>query len=210
MYADHERLTFSGVFGSAAAPEEIWECNLNVVPDVGGGIAAMVTDAGLAHAAFVSQLLPFLADDVVLTNTRAAQIGSDGRVKKNTDGAYIQADHPGNDPGSVTGDFHPLQTALVISLVTSRAGSSGRGRFYLPLVKQALDSAHILSVGAATDWADAAALFLAEIRDNVNTPLVASTKGYNTNVTGVRVGRVPDTQRRRRGDLAEGYISTTF
>jgi hypothetical protein len=40
------------------------------------------------------------------------------------------------------------------------------------------------------------------------TPVVASTKGYNSIVTGVRVGRVLDTIRSRRASLPENYGAT--
>jgi len=41
------------------------------------------------------------------------------------------------------------------------------------------------------------------------TVVVASTKGYNTPVTGVRVGRVMDTIRSRRRQLSESYGPTS-
>jgi hypothetical protein len=39
---------------------------------------------------------------------------------------------------------------------------------------------------------------------------VVSSKGYTTDVTAVRLGRVPDTMRSRRGDLVEAYAVQTL
>jgi hypothetical protein len=45
---------------------------------------------------------------------------------------------------------------------------------------------------------------------DVNDPkvIVASSKGYNTTVTGIRVGQAFDTIRTRREDLMETYGAT--
>ncbi len=54
-------------------------------------------------------------------------------VNKNADDAYKQGDSVADAAGGTSGSVvMPLQTALVVSLTTNRAGPTGKDRFYLP------------------------------------------------------------------------------
>lgn len=107
----------------------------------------------------------------------------------------------------------PNQVALVIGLTTGfTRGVAHRGRFYSPLPALPLDTDGRL-LPAVRDMVKGSA---ATLRTNVNA---ASTTGFvmavmsrkagapgHRAVTGVEVGRVLDTQRRRRRNLAEAYV----
>jgi hypothetical protein len=55
------------------------------------------------------------------------------------------------------------------------------------------------------DGAKAMLLAMQLAGDGLDKVMVASSAGYNTQVTGITVGKVVDTQRRRRRSLEENY-----
>jgi hypothetical protein len=148
-----------------------------------------------------------LRSAAVLTHVKVAAIGADGKYLSDP---YIK-DY--NVPGAESGGGStPPQVSLAISLVTARRGPSGKGRFYLPLPAWGVDSNSFLIQEQNANDSRGSAVTL--INDLNNQPgidvlglgvVVASTKGYNTPVTGVRVGRVLDTVRTRRNKLQEQY-----
>jgi hypothetical protein len=136
------------------------------------------------------------------------------RVSRTNAGAYDQADFAGEAAGTLVGGVkYPLQTAMVASLLTGRAGATGKGRIYLPAPSTALDSTFRYPEQTATDVATGVKGMVQAMNVALNTAVigaavqVASSKGYLSKVTSVRAGRVPDTQRSRRGDLLEGYVA---
>lgn len=208
----HTRITWSGVFGSVAEPLETWQFGVNVGPVAFASADAREDAAQACHVAWVDHLAPRVRAQVSLTNVRVAQVLETGLVSKNGDGQYNQADDPRTAPGSGGVIALPFQVALCISLVTARSGPEGKGRFYLPGPNVQLETDGRISAAAATSHATSAAAFLGAVDLAIagsggasGNPVVASSKGFLSPVTGVRVGRVLDTQRRRRGDLAEGY-----
>ena len=119
--------------------------------------------------------------------------------------------------GQYSGPIPPNQVALVVSLVTGlERGYAHRGRFYSPLPAAAVQDDGLISVGIATEVANAAAAFLTAVNDtpgldNTSSPnvCVMSSRGTGAThvVTGVEVGRVLDTQRRRRADIPESWVA---
>lgn len=115
-----------------------------------------------------------------------------------------------------SGDPLPSQIACAVSLDTGvRAGvkgRSGRGRMYLgPLAKNAIAATSLFQAGFNQQIADA---FKATMLDGMAaTPnpfkLVVLSPASNARylVTDVRVGMVPDTQRRRRKSFPEVYVT---
>ena len=109
---------------------------------------------------------------------------------------------------------HPPQDALVVSLMTDRRGATGRGRVFLPRTTHPLQDDYLLSVANVQDVATTFGAYLRDLgaittgeTGSFMTPVVASTKGYNSAVTAVRVGRAVDTMRSRRRSLNEGYTA---
>jgi hypothetical protein len=152
-----------------------------------------------------------IAPGAVLEEVKVAQIGSDGLQVGDTIIIDL-VDTPGGSPDTA---FYPTilpQSALVISLDTDRRGPTGKGRFYLPMPVVGIDAATLL---LPTTTAELARNWAKTLIDNINNVpgidafnlqvVVASSKGYNTRVTGVRCGRVVDTMRSRRAQLNESY-----
>jgi hypothetical protein len=112
----------------------------------------------------------------------------------------------------------PYQLAVVITFTTTAARGRGhQGRLYVPAGLVATDTGTIeiqntFAVGAATAFAtfleainDAPGLddenLRAAVHSNVGTP------GPVHDITGVKVGKFFDTQRRRRAQLRENYTA---
>jgi len=114
----------------------------------------------------------------------------------------------------------PLQNTVVVTLHTAAAGPTGKGRFYIPTpVVGTLGQDGRMSTGARDAITTAAVGFIqavntaANLMDANSKVVVASggsiTKGIPAalrTVTGVSVGRVVDTQRRRRADQLEERV----
>lgn len=152
-----------------------------------------------------------LSATAILEEVKFASIGPDGKY---TSDPYLVdvADAPG---GVAANAFVLPQTALAVSLNTARRGPTGKGRFYLPMVSRSVDPVTcLLSVADATTTATGTATLISNLNNQPGVDqfpgfqvVVASTKGYNTPVTSVRVGRVLDTIRSRRRQLDEQYAA---
>lgn len=146
----------------------------------------------------------------VLEEVKFARIGADGKYLE--DPVIVNVvDAPG---GSGSLSVVPPQTALAISLTTDRRGATGRGRFFLPMPHLTLDPQTMLASEAQVLGIRGQAVNL--INNLENAPgidvlnlrvVVASSKGYNTPVSGVRVGRAIDTIRSRRRGLLESHTT---
>lgn len=208
----HTRCTFEGIVGTVAAPLERWSFSVNFPYDVAWEESNETVDdliAAGARDAYDGTISALACQDVFLTQVKVSNVGADGKVKKRADGSYQQGEWEGSVQGVQGAQPMPLQTALCVSLTTMRSGATGKGRFFLPwpgYVIQAADKR--LTAAAAQALAENARDFLNALAAVfVDPPQVVSSKGYMSEVVGVRVGRVPDTMRSRREDLPEGYVA---
>lgn len=208
----HTRVTFEGVVGTVGAPLEYWAFGVNFPEDAIPPDATDVVADGVAlslKGAYTTHWKPIMGSDVILTKVKVSRIQADGTVEKRGDGSYIQGEWTGSDAGTQAKAPMPLQVAVCVGLSTTRSGATGKGRFFIPWPSGSLDDTtkRISSTGA-TNWATAAKNFLNALATVLTfPPQVVSSKGYMSEVTGVRVGRVPDTLRSRRADLPEEYVS---
>lgn len=108
---------------------------------------------------------------------------------------------------------HPPQISTVVSLLTGIAGRSFRGRAYWPNLSTSIASSLMMSPSNAQNIANAFAEILGLITDAGN-PLpgfylgvYSATQDVVTLVTSLAVGTAFDTQRRRRDDLVEQYLT---
>lgn len=207
----HTRVTFSGVVGTAAAPVERWSINLNfpaaALPEASTDAAADTIANNVSG--WWAQLQDVLPTDVILTEVRVAAIGADGLTLVRGDGTYVQGIASVSLAGAMAKQPMPLQTALCVSLNTTRTGPTGKGRFFLPWPALSLDSTtKILPEAQVTDFIDDVVSFLNGVQNVLGQQLqVVSSKGYMSEVTSIRIGRAPDTMRSRREDVPEGYIT---
>lgn len=107
----------------------------------------------------------------------------------------------------------PPQCAIVVSHLTLGAGSRNRGRAYLPAVAASgLTTAGRITSTVRGELLTAYAGWLTSLDAAGSQPIVLSEVGGGavSFITSVRIGDVIDTQRRRRGSLAESYASATI
>jgi hypothetical protein len=211
MRPAHDLITWSGIIGGAASPET-WAFGVRCEPTVAADPATLKAAATSAFGAFAQAggLLEMLGTNVFLTKVVVAKVATTGLWMPNDDGSFQKGEDTMNVNGTNGQNALPAQSALVVSLVTARAGASGKGRFFLPLGRRVLDEQGRLDTAAADDFANRSATFLDGIRDTIAFPVVASSKGFLSRVTAVRVGRVVDTQRSRRRSLVEAYSTVAL
>lgn len=198
--------------GSLADGLEIWSCGLTMDFVGGEGYEMdLFTDWQEDFDLFVTAVENFISEPdarvptgVQLTWVKAALVG--------TDGAYLMepVEAPASASGGDAGGYLP-QGALVYTLVSSRWKDPGRyNRFYLPTSTPTSTTGWRLTEAQADDAAGACHAFL-DALDGLGSVaslvVVASPvgAGHNNSVEEIRVGRLIDTQRRRRNAIAEDY-----
>lgn len=215
----HIRMIWEGVFGSPSLPEETWQFGLSAPP-------LALDDADTTpYAEHQAEMLTFwnnvrqlLVTSVVLTNTRVALVGPDGRYTRTQSGRYAMSDTARNSPGaSANTGRYPSQVALAVSLQSDLPGPTGRGRFYLPGPNQLVDpfrmttavrDTTLTALRTALDGLDGA---LKVITPGTGLGLVIASGGSAVQgvapglrqVTSVGLGRRLDIQRRRGDDMDE-------
>lgn len=190
---------------------EEWSCGVRLTPT--GGAAPQVTQNNVDTAA---QHVSSYHGDARLNLASAAKLSYVKLNNVSTAGLQGQGNTLMNarpdEPGAALGSYiPPNQIALVISLTTGFSrGPAHRGRFYLPLPAY--------NVGADGTFNEANAVVASEATDEFISDLngiaaamevsvmsrKAGSPGHRR-VTGNEVGRVLDTQRRRRRSLLEDY-----
>lgn len=209
-YDLHLRLTCSGVFqGLTGGAWERWSFRFNLSDNrqsTANFTAAALDDHAADLAAFFALPAARVGQYVRMTEVKLARIGIDGKYVADP---LIKAV---DVRGSAAGAANFPQVALAVSLDTARRGPTGRGRFYLPGPFITLDVTNGLIPLATVNEIHGA---VQGLLNNINNAsgidtlrskvTIASSKGYNSDVTSVRVGRVADTIRSRRNELFETY-----
>lgn len=152
------------------------------------------------------------------TGVKCARLAKDGRY----DGTAVAESFPAAAVlGGSAGNPMPAQIALVATLVAgSGKGLAGKGRMYLPGIKQTVQTDGHLYQPFCETLATNLAAFFNTINGSFDAPgeVINVSRGHkaqlglgarNVPVNGVRVGNVYDTQRRRRNALAETYSVAT-
>jgi hypothetical protein len=211
----HDKVVFSGTFGPAQAPVEIWSWSLSFgyIPQLRGTTAEIATVAREAYALHVA---PYMPTTTILTRARVARLAAGGKVTTLGDGAYDQGDDLEPVPGLIGASARPLQVATVVSFDTARSGPTGKGRCFLPGIGIGLQEDFRWSANDVGQVCGSmrALITALEQNDSGDAPRVsglgqhgvASSKGVFSPTTLVRVGRVPDTMRSRREGLLESYV----
>jgi hypothetical protein len=215
--SDYNKVTISGTLPGG----EEWSINPNFVgPSGTGGAVTLFSElqqwsdaiAAVGDLGPVPEPIGELISSGASVNTiRVAAYQANGDI---ITVAETQLGTPGKGTTNVT---KPLQTALVVSLLTGRPGRSYNGRLYLPALGAILDTA-TARVPAFTVQAylDGAKTMLQSIQtaqpDGAGMQLcvVSHKLEFQTPVTALRIGDVLDTQRRRRESLVENYTSESY
>jgi hypothetical protein len=149
-----------------------------------------------------------------LVGVKFAAVGADGH--------YLTDPRTVTDGTDVGDDSDVLpQASVVVSLRSgSVLGEANYGRMYLPHTTMALGSATPYTTsGIQSAFAAAAVTFITNVAADLNgvitpavTPMIMSSKGSGVSKvpSEVLIGRVIDTQRRRRNKLTESYATGTL
>lgn len=205
VYAPHVRLTAGGFLGTAIPAPEEWSCTLNIDSETFNLGQTAVDNIYDLWATFLTG--GYTTKAASLEYVKSSWVDATGHVV----GAVLR--HDESTRPTTTSPQHPYQVSIVASLRTGERGASKRGRIYLPSPAIAVDEDDGLISDVDRDFYQAN---VATLLNGINSeaagagPLVvASSKGYNTVITGVNVGRALDTQRRRRRSLNENFDPVT-
>jgi hypothetical protein len=177
-----------------------------LISGVGSAIQALHTATGTKIPAAVK-----------LSFIKFARVGVDGHYVPQVPGgqANPQITTLADIAGSVsTPTGPPNQQSIAVTLTTGYStGVAKKGRFYLPCpIYYPSSTDGLISASEANAVQDAAALWLTTMNasdPNFRVAVFSRKDGAATHrlVTGVWVGRVIDTQRRRRRSLPETYVT---
>lgn len=194
---------------------EQWSCGLRLRKKTAGAAVAadaagLLVGAAAAVVAYHQSANINISANAKLSSVKLNTIGTDGHYMDSSTNEAIYSDLPG--AGSAT-PVYPNQVALAVSLLTGFSrGPAHRGRFYLPIPSLGLDINGTIAAANADAVSDATDTFISSL-NSLGSPAdyevaVFSRKlgaAGNRKVTGNEVGRVFDTQRRRRRSLVENY-----
>jgi hypothetical protein len=198
-------------WGGKLPGAEQWSCGLRMY----GPAATAVADAGTLMDDVVPVVQSFhtrqatgIHANAKLSFVKLNAIGTNGNYIEQSTNETVLADIAG---GGGPAFAKPNQVCQVVSLLTGFSrGPAHRGRFYLPLPIWEVDDTGRISTGEAANCSDSADTFVTALNaTNANWKVgVFSRKlgaaGHRA-VIGTQVGRVLDTQRRRRRSLVEDY-----
>lgn len=213
-YVNHIYVAIGGRLGT----NEEWQTGFRLVSDDYANAQEQIDRA----AEYTSDIQPAVLDwwDAVAPALSGAAhfdflkvnaIGPDGRYLSPTTNATFW---PPDEPNHVgMGAPFPFQVSLVMSLETAFVrGRAARGRMYLPIANSSIDpGTGQITTSAPETLATATAALFTDIDDNPGLDLantrvaIVSSLGPFNDVTAVKAGKVPDTQRRRRASLVENY-----
>jgi hypothetical protein len=208
----HFRIVFRGVF---TGTPEIWSYSTKFSRARPLGEDATLSDiseSGVSAAAAAFHEDTMFQDVVRLTEWRAYQIGTDGKMEGDPLLVDLSSD-PSNGTGTTRA--YPTDVALCVTTVGSDRGHGRYGRFYLPGPHAQLGSDRLI----ATSWLDPVVTrtvqFLKDVSDSIDLPgeigssemLNISNDSSSTSqvVQSVKIGRVLDRISRRRNAMTEDY-----
>lgn len=198
-------------WGGTLPGGEQWSCGLRMVPVTGGtptNDPALLTGVSAAVEAFHTNASSQISPGAKLTFTKMNAVGADGHYLSLLTAEHVHASVAGGGSGSNT---PPNQIALVVTLETGFSrGPAHRGRFYMPLPMTPIGSDGRIATGSRDPVVAAATTFLTALNAvtaNVKVGVYSRKDGAPAHrlVTAMSVGRVLDTQRRRRNKLVEAY-----
>lgn len=200
---------------------EVWSCGMRLGGD--GGLVwtqdmleAVALAAANSWRTFQNTASIGWASGVSLDGVTARAVDTNGITR------VLAERSPAAAPGTFGTLYLPNQAAVVVTLITTKPGRTGKGRIYLPLLGLSLGTTGRISSTTVTNVANAARTLVQGINTGVATALTGGApipkvavqsqvagSGATAMVTGLRVGDIVDTQRRRRDSVAETYTSVT-
>lgn len=220
------------VLGDAYGGTEHWQFGLRLSD---GGLSGQVTADACRPVIsdwFANVNNGFIATHR-LTSVKCARIDTDGQYQDNTiSGESFQVPPtPGATAWSADQQAIPQNTVVATLTTAVPRGYASKGRIFLPPQIWNVQSDGLISVADATSVANSVKSLINSLNalSVVGNVIVASrgkgvravdakgkvtytfpNPGAQNNVTGVQVGRVVDTQRRRRRQLSEARLSVVI
>lgn len=208
----HLKIVFRGIF--ATSPEEWsfstkWDTDMSFEDDP--NLSDIHADQVLTACSTLFGNSKWAAG-MKMTEWRAYFIKSDGLMEGNPRQELIT---PGSEPQGSGGTRLPSQVSLCVTTEAAARGPARFGRFYLPGPAAAVQADWRMSEADCESYLASIVQFLKDVSDSIDVP--GSTRSVDmVNISGigtgtmqtvktVRVGRVYDTQRRRRSQLEEAY-----
>lgn len=219
----YDRRHILAQWGGTLPGGEIWSNSLRMASDETGPAAAVPTHQELVTwcsgpAKTAVQNFHQAADTYVSSAAKLAYLKMNvvdqaGHYVENNTIEHVFAPVVS---GYASANPPPNQITLCVSLTTEFSrGPAHRGRFYLPLPGFGVDATTgVVSAGSIGVVATSAAAFIEALADEPGLDVFRGMRvcvmskigsGSTNVVTGVDVGRVLDTQRRRRAELPESY-----
>lgn len=209
-------------WGGKLAGGEEWSNSMRMANDATGDVSSNFPDwdtlQGWVDGYMADAVQAFWESTTIHTTAKLSFLKAN-IVKM--DGHYLDQrthEHTFPDlPGGSNSPQYPNQVALAVSLTTDYTrGPAHRGRFYVPVPAAPLEAATgLITDTSATTFANSAAALVIALSDtpgvdalwrlNVCVMSRAVGKAATNKVRGVAVGRVLDTQRRRRNAIQEDY-----
>jgi hypothetical protein len=221
------RVTRVTISGTSFGGGEEWSTGFymgNETADADLPVQQLADDIAAAWKAYFIQASSYVSNQWVANLVKVSSVGTDGKsnaedsVFANIVGATGQRGEPP----------FPPQIALVATLTSAKArGVGAKGRLYLPGIVAPLEGNGHLTTSMVVGMLGNLQTFFNAVNastatDNVvmlasqgslnedGTPKVGGSAPINKAVTGLRLGNVYDTQRRRRNGLSEAYSLATL
>jgi hypothetical protein len=191
---------------------EQWSCGFRMWRADGSDDADAVTNltrVGAAISAFHSRATTGISNRALLSFVKCNAITVTGHYVGSGTNQTVFPDIAGG-ANTNSGVVPPNQIALAVSLTTGFSrGAAHRGRFFLPLPMSDTGYDGLATVNFTDAVKTSCDQLLTAVNAGGGEQMVimsrkAGAPGHRF-VTGFQVGRVLDTQRRRRGSLAENY-----
>lgn len=198
-------------WGGSLPGNEQWSCGMRLAALGGGGGSAADGATMLSAVAGAVNSYhnggPSAGSQAKLQYVKLNHVGTDGHYTLESTNEQIMADVSGGGGSSP----YPNQVCWVVSFTTGVSrGPAHRGRIYCPLPAAVVGGDGLIPAASRDALKTSTDLFLSNLNAvNANwDPAVFSRKAgapAHRLITGVEVGRVLDTQRRRRRSLPESY-----
>lgn len=221
-FIPHFLLAYGGTIMSGS---EVWSNSIRFASQEENESGLLIDEASALEHARTNIAALFAKTQSLMANTTAVKwikfnrIGADGRYESETESNTLWLDGAAEIKGTSSGQVLPPQCTIAVSWTTARQrGPASRGRIFIP--QPALGSNYQTGVGAgllapvgAANLATAMKDFLVglgnwpgiDLTDYVPSVVSNVGEGASEPITGVEVGTVIDTQRRRRNALTEVY-----
>lgn len=197
-------------WGGKLPGNESWSCGFRMWKSGGSTNANAVTmlpGISSAIAEFHQRAESSIQSAAKLSFVKVNAIGTNGRYIEDGTNEATFADLP----GAYLTFQGPNQVALAVSLTTGFSrGPAHRGRFYMPMPALTPDSSGLIPAAIAAEIGTSVDTLIANANSSgaghqmVIMSRKAGAPGHRA-VTGNEVGRVLDTQRRRRRSLVEDH-----